>query len=357
MAVTGDALSAATSDALERLDAYVVARGYAGPDPYDGLASPLGRVVRGRRPRQAVVQAFKRAPSSVRRMARLPDLPMTKTLALCASGLARAQYLPDAERRRQSLTDEIVRRQLRGAWGYEFDVQTRWGFYPAGTPNVIVTAFAVEALSDSEGTGDWTSGVQRWLTGEMLHSAGCFRYVPRNDTLVHNANVLAARALMRVGGDPQVVRAAVDATVSAQRDDGTWPYGEGRDLGWVDNFHTAYVLVALADLLPLCPTADVALQRGLDAWLSRCFDAGGHPRYYIDQSGPVDIHNIGTAVFSLARLRSLDRRCGVLLPEALRYAIHFQRADGAFVTRSGGIPFMRWNQAHMHLALAEASRR
>ncbi len=32
------------------------------------------------------------------------------------------------------------------AWGYPFDVQTRWSFYPAGSPNVVVTSFAVQGL-------------------------------------------------------------------------------------------------------------------------------------------------------------------------------------------------------------------
>ena len=31
------------------------------------------------------------------------------------------------------------------AWGYHWDMQTRWSFYPAGSPNVVVTAFACSA--------------------------------------------------------------------------------------------------------------------------------------------------------------------------------------------------------------------
>ena len=34
------------------------------------------------------------------------------------------------------------------AWGYEFDVQTRWSFYPARTPNIIVTTFVANAFLD-----------------------------------------------------------------------------------------------------------------------------------------------------------------------------------------------------------------
>ena len=34
----------------------------------------------------------------------------------------------------------------RTVWGYPWDVQTRWSFYPAGSPNVVVTAFAASGL-------------------------------------------------------------------------------------------------------------------------------------------------------------------------------------------------------------------
>ena len=40
------------------------------------------------------------------------------------------------------------------AWGYPFDVQTRWSFYPAGSPNVVVTSFAVQGLLDGAAGAD-----------------------------------------------------------------------------------------------------------------------------------------------------------------------------------------------------------
>jgi hypothetical protein len=276
---------------------------------------------------------------------------MTKALALFAEGLRLAPWLPDAEVRRTRLLDELSLRLRDGGWGYEFDVQTRWGFYPAGSPNVIVTAFVGEALA---GAGRaCPPRVREWLSSEMLHPEGFLRYVPGNDALVHNANLLGARTLWRCGGDPELVRVAVHASLDRQRRDGTWPYGEGRGLEWIDNFHTAYVLLALHDLLAVVPEASDALERGVAAWGERCFAADGTPYYYADRPGPVDIHNIATAVHASWVLPGNHKRH--LAPGAIHALLLRQRRDGAFVAATRGTPYMRWNQAHAYLALAEVS--
>jgi hypothetical protein len=44
---------------LDRLEHWGREREWVGPDPYEGLNSPLGRLMRGKRPRQAVIQAYK----------------------------------------------------------------------------------------------------------------------------------------------------------------------------------------------------------------------------------------------------------------------------------------------------------
>ena len=37
------------------------------------------------------------------------------------------------------------------AWGYPWDMQTRWSFYPAGSPNIVATAFASSGLLEAAG--------------------------------------------------------------------------------------------------------------------------------------------------------------------------------------------------------------
>src|SRR5436190_1890491 len=47
---------------LARLERWGASRAWIGPDPYEGLNSPLGRLAPTRRTRQAVTQAYKRLP-------------------------------------------------------------------------------------------------------------------------------------------------------------------------------------------------------------------------------------------------------------------------------------------------------
>lgn len=339
--------------ALERLDLWLQRHEITGWDPYDGLASPLGRVARGRRPRQATVQAIKHAPAGVRRILRVPEHRPTKALALVASGLRRATWLDGATQRQERLVDEIRGRRGLDAWGYEFDVQTRWGYYPAGSPNAIVTAFAVEASVDQL-DGHERRAIVRWLTGPMW-ADDHFRYVEGNGTLVHNASVLSARALERLApGHPFVVK-AIRTSTAALPDGGLWPYGKSPRLTWVDNFHTAYVIDALIDLEPIYPAVGATLDAAVERYFDHCFSRTGQPYYYAGGEGPVDIHNIATAVSLTQRIAGSPRGRAAIAAKCLEFALSLQRADGAFVSGPRAVPFVRWNEAHMHRALSEAT--
>lgn len=337
--------------ALDLLDLWLVRHDATGWDPYDGLASPVARLARRRRHRQVVAQVIKRAPAGIRRAVAVPQHRMSKTLALLAASLGVAEWLPRAEQRRAALIAELVSRRGLDAWGYEFDVQTRWGFYPAGSPNAIVTAFACEVVAPALPDDD-RARVVEWLTGPMW-AVNHFRYVPGNPTLVHNANVLAARALQRLSPGHPLVDEAVSTTIQALPDDGLWPYGESATLAWIDNFHTAYVLDALLDLASGSDDAARAIDRASAAYVQQCFDGDGRPYYYARRRGPIDVHNVATALNMLKRLRRLGLAPAKALAGCTEFALSLQRADGAFVAKPGAVPFVRWNQAHMHLALAK----
>lgn len=335
--------------ALEAADRWVVERGLTGPDPYDGLLSPFASRLRSRRPRQAFVQLAKRLPERPRFILKIPPVRMCKALALIARSLAATPWLPDAPSRSEAIRKELVARQIQGGWGYEFDVQTRWGFFPAGSPNIIVTAFVLEAIS-AELSAESRASAVRYLT-DVMAADGYFRYIPGSDVMIHNANVLGARALSRLHPGHPLIAEAIATTLAAQRSDGLWPYGESRDLDWVDGFHTAYVLDALVDLSPEGEWPD-QLARGAEAYLRRCFAADGRPLYYADRSGPVDVHNVASALFVLTRLR----RAHLIEPtpaSSVSWLLALQRKDGAFVAKPGMPPYMRWNQAHAYRALAE----
>jgi hypothetical protein len=344
---------------------------WRGSDPYDALwwggwPRPL---VRRRRGRQLLIQLHARAPLDPRPLYRRRHPLISKTLALFGTAIVRLQRAePDgayAELAHDAL-GRLAADETTGTpgFGYPFPVQTRWSFYDRNTPNAIATAFGVLALSEGAKTfGNPSWGVRAdeaaaWaLDALWSEERGWFVYHPSTDALVHNANLLVARAVARtLNGDERVAR-AVRHTLAAQRPDGTFPYGLGRGLEWADSFHTGYVLECLCELRDADPGVDAALRRGADAYRSRFFGAAGEAQLWPDRPFPQDGHSAGTALTTLAALAT----AGVVEPETIEpvarrvmtsvvrgsHAVH--RRHRRWTTR---LHYIRWCDGHVALGLA-----
>jgi hypothetical protein len=237
---------------------------------------------------------------------------------------------------------------------------------------VVATSFVAHAfldgaeLLDEAEWGEEASRACAFLTARLLDGGGrpYFRYLRAERELVHNANVLACSVLARTAaltGRSELlepVRAALPATLDAQRPDGAWGYAEGEGHGWVDNFHTGYVLEGLSVCEQADPAVRPALERGLGYWERNLFLPDGTPKYYDDQRLPVDTHNHAQAIeawLSVASWRdgALERaeRCAAqLVRDWLEPDGHvgFQRR-GWWTSR---VPFVRWTTAPAFRALA-----
>ena len=256
-------------------------------------------------------------------------------------------------------------------WGYHFDVQTRFFAYRRGTPNVIATSFAIHALLD----GYELLGEDRWADAaneacdflvsrlrEQEIERVYFRYLPAEHELVHNANVLACSVLARtaaLSGRVELedhVRQALQSTLAAQCPDGSWPYSETH--GWVDNFHTAYVLEGLAFCESLVPGARSQLERGLDYWEAELFLSDGTPKYFVERTSPLDAHNYAQAIetwlsvgsWRPEALRLADRCAHQLVERMLTPAGYVAFQERRLWTNR--VPFVRWTTGPSFRALA-----
>ena len=354
---------------------------FAGWDPYDALSAPwLGRVTPTPILRRVAIQAVKRSPVNVRRLVGVKRLRHTKGLALCVSAYASmaSQGEPGARGVALDLAEELLERGLRSddglGWGYDFDVQTRWGYYRLGTPNAVVTAFVAHALLDA----NELDGDDRFLRAARSaaayacarlaseHNGGTFfSYFAGSPVPIHNASLLVASMIgrcMDADSEPRrLASKAVTYSLQRQRPDGAWPYGEGKGLEWVDGFHTAYVLRDLDRWRTHADEPDVegALRRGLELYLTRLIDADGAPRASLGSRYPVDIHACGTAISALSRLAQWDARARPTAVRVFEWTVaHMLRADGQFAFQRhrwwrDSTPYIRWGSGHMLLALAE----
>ena len=192
-------------------------------------------------------------------------------------------------------------------------MQTRWSFYPAGSPSIVHTAFAVNALLEAErdigrvDLGNRARNAARWTLNTLwIEPEGFFAYHPHSRANIHNANLLGAWLVWAALGDKEPVRnrvsRAVQRTVAAQRPDGSWPYGEGSaNVAWADSFHTGYVLQCLDRLRCVDPEIENAVSRGAEFY-RRFFGPLGEARLWAHRPYPEDAHSAGTGLSTLSVL-------------------------------------------------------
>ena len=353
--------SIALADVAERAD-------FRGPDPFDALFWPWpAPLVGGRRRRQALIQLHARSPVDVRKLYRRRHPRIAKALGVFGSVGMRIDRLTGSDRARDVATRALAlldadREAGPRAWGYPWDMQTRWSFYPAGTPNVVATAFAATALLEA---GDQYAprahDAATWALDELwIEPEGYIGYHPGRPANIHNANLLGAWLVHTAGPAPsEHVTRAVDRTLAAQRADGSWAYGEAGNLGWSDSFHTGYVLICLARMRDVDPRIDGALERGA-AHYQRFFDASGRALLWQGKPYPEDAHSAGTGLTALALLhrlglveRDLVARVARRVLDAVLHrghAVHRRYRRGRATVR-----YLRWCDAHVALGLVDAA--
>jgi hypothetical protein len=377
-------------DAVDHLRAWFDRNGWSGWDPYDVRGTrpflALQRTAAGRPralrvPLRAASELVQLAPRWARRALRVRPSVNPHGMALLASAYWTLGD-EDARARGRSCLEWLAANGGGGAWGYPFDWQSLT-FIPRGTPSGFVSILAADAFwrayehEGNPGDLDVCSAVCEFIAGDLNRtetSAGlCFSYTPVDTFQVHNTNLLAAELLDRVGRETgrddwlDLAGRAAAFTLAEQRADGAieyWAHAQpGRARNAVDHYHTGNSLRALHGLWRR--TGDDRYRAARDRLLA--FAAGhlwhgARPQMYADRLYPVDIHACAEAILSNVTLSDelpdAYARAGLAAQWTLD---RMRRADGAFghllVRRLGrdiltGIPYVRWSQAPMFLALA-----
>jgi hypothetical protein len=369
-----------------RLLAYCRANDWAGHDPYDALNSPLFSTfprLQARIPRLVLTQLLKRSPIDLRGFLRIPKTQNPKAIALFLSAIVKDPGLgaPDAADLAAFFVEKLAALRSTGTpywcWGYSFPWQTRTTVVPRGAPNLVCTTFAANALLDAHERRpenrclEMACSAAEYILNELFWTRGSevasFSYpLPTTHHPIHNANFLAAALLCRVykhtGHEKFLEPALYAARYSAakQAADGSWAYGEAQTNQWIDNFHTGYNLGALRSISEYLGTTefDKAIRRGFHFYRNHFFRADGAARYFHHRTHPIDIHCTAQSIITLLQFKDLDPGNVPLAYSVLRWAIRNMWNDrGFFYYRSLRsctirIPYMRWSEAWMLLAIA-----
>lgn len=346
------------SAAFDLAFAWASHRRFEGWDPYDALLSPLLARLdrRSRWAGIAATQAFRRSPLNLRPAFRIPRRANAKGLALFLEAARRTG------RQEQARAIAARLRALRAAgydepcWGYPFPWRARAFFLPEGTPTVVATAFCALALEEPGASLPFLARLHR----HDDRDGACLSYSPLDRSRVVNASLLGARLLV-AAGRAQDAEPLVRHALARQREDGGWAYGDAGHHGFVDNFHTGFVLDAL-DAFERATgdaAARAALERGARFWSERFFDGQGTPAYFADRVFPIDVHAGAQAVLTFLRLRDRFPDFASRAARTGRFLVdRMLDGDGAFAyqlrrTHAVRIPYMRWSQAWGVRALAE----
>ena len=156
------------------------------------------------------------------------------------------------------------------AFGYNFDWQSRAFFAPDGTPTIVPTAFAAQSFIEAYKIFDdkiyleTADEICEFILNDLNRSFEtedeiCFSYTPLDKSVIFNASLLAGETLANTGAilknELYLETAAKTVRFVARRqmENGAWAYGSKLRHKWIDNFHTAYILLSLYRISNLIP--------------------------------------------------------------------------------------------------------
>jgi hypothetical protein len=386
--------------AIVSLNNWINSEDYFGWDPFDAMNSSLLKNIIGRNRflGQVAVQLLKRSPINVRNLIGVKKGYNSKAMGLFLYANCRSaqnnltpELLKEIDFFSKWLQENSSRNYSGACWGYNFDWPNRNFFAPAGTPTIVnsgligmaftrahelieknnILSYQAPSLANGNGLKVARSVCDFILKDLDIHQFDSdkfsFSYTPLDKRYVHNANLVGAMLLSEVykfTNEAILAKkalAAANYSASCQLVDGSWWYGENTNDHWIDNFHTGFVLVALKHIATNLNTTkfDKTIQRGYQFWNENFILPDGTPKYYSNQTYPIDIHCVSQSILTFLDFSEID-------PEAFDKAVlvtnwaikNMQNKEGYFdyqITRfyKNKIPYMRWGQAWMLLALTE----
>ncbi|KIA96294.1 delta-aminolevulinic acid dehydratase [Flavobacterium sp. KMS] len=379
-----------------KLKSYCEYQNFKGWDPYDGLNSKIFNALPFKQwdlARLAWIQGFKRSPINFRKIFFVPKQYNAKGIGLFLSGYCNLYELAkkgnNSFDKKEEFLEKIIfladlllelqNKHYSGAcWGYNFDWQARRLFlFPKNTPTVVATTFCASALFEAYEITKNEIYLKTALSsadfvlndlGRTPHFNGfLFSYSPlKGNNTVYNASLLGAKLLSKCynytkdSNQKETAKNAVIAACDGQQKDGSWVYGLLPVQSWIDSFHTGYNLDAISTYQNCTDdfTFSENIERGFKYYIENFFEADGKPKYYHNQTYPIDIHCPAQLFVTLSSLNKFMNNKG-LAKKIMEWTINnMQDPKGYFYYQlkkgvSSKISYMRWSNAFMFNAMTQ----
>ena len=371
---------------LDKLTLYCEQQEFKGWDPFDGLNSPIIKntaLGESKFFRLAWIQLFKRNPVNLRHLVGVKKEYNSKGLALFLIG-----YHKRFKKTRQNkdlekiilLADLLLEQKLKGysgsCWGYNFDWQARAFFQPKGTPTIVATSYAVEALlsaydvTKNDKYLNVATSAKRFILEDLNRTQDnnesfTLSYSPIDNTSVYNAGLLGAKTLTLIYKYTHESELYVNAkkiveyVVDKQNPDGSWFYSPLHHHQWIDNFHTGFNLECLAIFMKVFDDKSIysAYKKGLDYYMDNFFTQKGESKFFNDKLYPIDVHAPAQLLAFLSKTDEIENHQEIA-KKALVWTINnMQSKKGFFYYQkrryyTNKIPYIRWVQAWMFYGMS-----
>ena len=381
------------ANSTSSLHSYVKENGWKGYDPYDGLNSRFTSRISGRNKwvRVFFVQFNKSFPINLRSILRIKKGIHIKGMGLFASAFLRlfrtignTDFLGDAN----TCLDFLKSKSLKGlyadhCWGDYFTYQSVKSAVKGDTtkiPDIINTVVCASAflehytITGSRESLEIAVSCRNFMVDALYvnnKEAAFFSYTPviEPDGITFNASTHGAMYLSSINRyvkdekNLEIAKKVMDYVISKQKPNGLWYYGQanGKELAQVD-FHQGFILDDLYDFTKYAKPPDDrymrALLKGADFYRNEQFLPDGRAKWRWPRVYPIDIHNQAQGIITFSKLSEIEpeyldlaKRIALWTIENMQdRAGQFYYQDWRFFTNR--IPYLRWGQAWMLLALS-----
>jgi hypothetical protein len=377
--------------ALKHLERYVVKEEFRGYDPYDTLNSWVPFHWLGKWGPVLATQVQKRNPINIRPLLGIKKgiNPKGFGLFLCAYSLlyrtyGKKEHLEKADYFYNWLKENQSQGFPGCSWGYNFSWASPQKQIPPYFPSSVVTGAVVkglfayyevtqnpEVITLIEGAAEF---MDKALAKYEDEDGLSISYTPAKADICYNASLLAAETMAKcyqLNGNEQYREMAIrcgDFVIAHQHKDGRWNYNldvrTGKEQKQVD-FHQGYIIESLFEIKNAVGHNDEkwenAIQRGIDFYFDEQWHESGRSFWRLPKKYPVEIHNQSQGIITLALLSEYRKNSKEAMRTIAEWTIeNMQDKQGFFWYRifkshTNKIPFMRWSQAWMFLALTHYS--
>lgn len=374
-------------EVLSKLISYVEDECYKGYDPYDFLNTPIPLSKAGTMVPAVFVQAGKLIPFNIRPILGIRKEENPKGMGLMLSAFSQlylnsndSTYLKHADYLYQRILELRSPGKKEYCWGYNFIWANPHCAHPKYMPSVVVSSFV------GQGIYNYYLIKQEECIKRVLISIGdyiknnlhitetedgiCLSYTEEEADCCYNASLLGAEMLAivyKLTNDehlPNLIRRCVDFVLAHQNEDGSWGYSidiqSGKERKQID-FHQGFILCSLGNIKEYLSIKDDnlenAIRKGLVYYRKVQFTDEGISLWRIPKCYPVDIHNQAQGIITFSRFSLFDKDYEDFARKIAEWTIRNMKSrKGYFYYRKFKwytirIPYMRWSQAWMLLAL------